>query len=235
MYCKKKILAIIPARGGSKGIYLKNLIKFNGLGLFEHIKICLEKVKIKIDKIVVSTDHKKIIKKAEKLGFDVPFKRPKNLSGDRVSIAKVIMHAIKFIEKKERISYDIIVVLEPTCPLREPRIIERAIKEITKKKLHTVWSISETDNKYHPLKQLIVKKNNLTFFSKTGKKIIARQQLKKMYHRNGAVYVISADYFKKTGKILGDKNGYILSKNFLISIDTMFDVKIAEAYINNVK
>ena len=97
MYCGKKILAIIPARGGSKGIYLKNLIKFNGLKLFEHIKICLNKINIKIDKVIVSTDHKKIIKEGIKFGFDTPFIRPKKLSGDKVDVAKVIIHAIKFI------------------------------------------------------------------------------------------------------------------------------------------
>jgi CMP-N,N'-diacetyllegionaminic acid synthase len=229
MYCGKKILAIIPARGGSKGIPLKNLTKFKKKNLIENVKICLDNLKIKIDRVILSSDHKKIIQQAKKLKIDVPFVRPAKLSGDKVPIAKVLLHALNYIEKKDKLSYDILVVLEPTCPLREPNHIEKALKKLIKEKKDSVWSVSETDSKYHPFKQLYIKNNKLKFFSKKmGKKIIARQQLNKIFHRNGAVYALSIKYFKKTEEMIGKNTGYIICNKYLTSIDSVFDLKYSE-------
>ena len=235
MYCGKKILVIIPARGGSKGIHLKNLVKFKKKNLLENIKICLDNLKIKIDRVIISSDHKKIIKQAKKLKIDVPFIRPAKLSGDKVSIAKVLTHALNYIEKKDRIIYDILVVLEPTCPSRKPKHIEKALKKLIEEKKDSVWSVSETDSKYHPFKQLYIKNNKLNFFSKKmGKRIIARQQLNKTFHRNGAVYALSTKYFKKTEEMIGKNTGYIICNKYLTSIDSIFDLKYSEWIEKNV-
>ncbi len=228
MYKKKKILAIIPARGGSKGIKNKNLIKINNKELFFYISKNLKKVGKIIDKKIVSTDNKKIIKNATKYNIQTPFLRPKHLSGDRVAIVNVLIHAVKAVEKIDKTIYDIILCMEPTCPLRNSDDIIKSIKKIIDEKLDTVWTISETDNKYHPDKQLVIKNNCLEFFTSKGKNIIARQQLSKIYHRNGALYAISRDMLLKNKKILGKKNGYIISKNYMTSIDTEFDIKYTE-------
>ena len=119
MFNKKKILAIIPARGGSKGLRLKNLRKVNKVPLVAYVAKIVNKIPL-IDRAVVSTDHKKIAKIAKKAGLSVPFKRPFKISGDKISDYDVIVHALNFMEKKDKTKYDIIVSLPPTSPLRKP-------------------------------------------------------------------------------------------------------------------
>ena len=97
--------------------------------------------------------------------------------------------------------------------------------------MYSVWSVSEVDKKYHPDKQLISTKNRLKFFSKKGKKIIARQQLKTTYCRNGAVYVFSRNAVLNE-EILPKKSGYIILKVYLLSIDTLSDLKKVEQVIS---
>ena len=100
MYKGKRILAIIPARGGSKGIKLKNLTKINNKSLIQITSETLKKIKY-IDKIILSSDHEEIIKEGIKHGLDIPFIRPSNISGDLVGDTPVILHALKHFEKKK--------------------------------------------------------------------------------------------------------------------------------------
>lgn len=233
MFKKKKILAIIPARGGSKGIINKNLTNFDGKKLLDYTAETLNKIKKIVDMTIISSDDHKIIDYAKKLKISAPFIRPKNLSGDKVDVTKVLMHSVRHLEKKHNFFFDIILCLEPTCPLRSYKDIIAAIKKIVNEKKDSVWSISETDSKYHPNKQLLTRKGYLKFYSPIGKKIIARQQLSKIYHRNGAVYAISKDFLMQQKKLIGKNTGYIISKNYMTSIDNNFDIKYLEWIKNN--
>lgn len=230
MFNKKKILAVIPARGGSKGIKLKNLKKIKNISLLERAYHTLIKSKY-IDFIGVSTDHPLIKKKTFGMKKTFVIDRPKSLSGDKISDLQVLKHAIKFSEKNNK-DFDIILMIQPTSVLRKVSHINNAIKEIVLNGYESVWSISEVDLKFHPLKQLKVKKKNLTYFDNRGKKIIARQQLKKTFIRNGAVYAFTKSFLKKTKNILSfKKNGYIIIDSYQISIDTLNDMKKAKQYL----
>ena len=233
MYKGRKILAIIPARGGSKGIVNKNLTNLDGKKLLDYTAESLNKLKKIIDLSIISSDDFRIINHARKLGISAPFIRPKYLSGDKVDVTKVLVHSVKYLEEKKDFFFDIILCLEPTCPLRSHKDIIEAIKKIIDEKKSSVWSITETDSKYHPQKQLLVNKTNLKFYSPIGKKIIARQQLSKIYHRNGAVYAVSRDYLINQKKLIGKNTGYIISKNYMTSIDNHFDIKYLEWIKNN--
>ncbi len=233
MYKGRKILAIIPARGGSKGIVNKNLTNLDGKKLLDYTAESLNKLKKIIDLSIISSDDFRIINHARKLGISAPFIRPKYLSGDKVDVTKVLVHSVKYLEEKKDFFFDIILCLEPTCPLRSHKDIIAAIKKIIDEKKSSVWSITETDSKYHPQKQLLVNKTNLKFYSPIGKKIIARQQLSKIYHRNGAVYAVSRDYLINQKKLIGKNTGYIISKNYMTSIDNHFDIKYLEWIKNN--
>jgi len=233
MYKGRKILAIIPARGGSKGIVNKNLTNLDGKKLLDYTAESLNKLKKIIDLSIISSDDFRIINHARKLGISAPFIRPKYLSGDKVDVTKVLIHSVKYLEEKKDFFFDIILCLEPTCPLRSHKDIIAAIKKIINEKKSSVWSITETDSKYHPQKQLLVNKRNLNFYSPNGKKIIARQQLSKIYHRNGAVYAVSRDYLIKQKKLIGKNTGYIISKNYMTSIDNHYDIKYLEWIKNN--
>ena len=225
MLNNKKILAVIPARGGSKGIKLKNLKKIRNKSLISIVAFFIKKCFF-FDYSVLSTDHNKIKKEAKKNNLKV-IDRPKKLSGDRVSDTNVLIHAVKETEKNLNNKFDIIVMLHPTSPLRNIKDIKGSIKKLIVGKLDSVWTISKTDSKYHPDKQLILKRGRLSYFSKKGAKIINRQQLGQVYYRNSAAYVLDRNFLIKKKKLIGNKSSGYIVKNKQISIDTIKDLKLA--------
>ena len=230
MYKNKIILAIVPARGKSKGIKNKNLKKIKNLSLVEHAGNIIKKINW-IDFAIISSDSKKIIKTAKKSNLECLFKRPKIISGDMISDYQVVKHALKTTEKKKRKKIDIILLIQPTSPLRKTYHIEDVIKKIVDEKLDSVWSVSKVNFKFHPLKQLMIKNNRLVYFDKRGKNIIARQQLSNTYFRNGAVYAISRNCVIKKKNLLGNKSAAYVINSRQISIDTLEDLKKASKLI----
>lgn len=194
MISNKRILIVVPARGGSKGIPLKNLRKVNGVPLVAAVGKIIKSLS-EIDQSVVSTDHEEIAIVAEDAGIAAPFRRPKELSGDRISDIEVLTHALLEMELIDSVTYDIIVMLQPTSPLRKAKHVLDTIKMLVDGAWDAVWTVSETDSKSHPLKQLIVDKNSLNYYDISGGEIIARQQLEPVYHRNGIAYAITMNKF----------------------------------------
>ena len=223
MYKKKSILVVVLARGGSKTIKNKNLVKIKKIPLVGLVGKLVKKMKI-IDKALVSTDSDRIGKTSQKYGLDYIFKRPKNISGNIVSDFKVLEHALKTTEKILRRKFDIIISLPPTSPLRDKNYIEKGIKKLIKNKYDSLWTVSKTDTKFHPEKQLILKKNKLNYFHRNGPSIIARQQLSDMYHRNGVAYIMTRDCILKKKKLLTNNSGYLIINKKQISIDTFEDL-----------
>ena len=161
MYKNKKILAVVMARGGSKGIKFKNLKKINNRSLVSIAAQLLNKIKI-IDTSIISSDSDKIIKEATKNGLKKIFKRPSALSGDLVSDYDVMKHALISTEKFFMTTYDLVLMIQPTSPLRTSKHIKDCIRLFFKRKGTTsVWSVSILDTKYHPMKILENKKNVL--------------------------------------------------------------------------
>jgi len=226
MYKNKTILAIVPARGNSKGIKNKNLRKIKGLSLVEHAGHILKKVSW-IDYSIISSDSDKIIKAAKKSNLECIFKRPKNISGDRISDHSVLIHALRAAEKLKKNKIDIILLVQPTSPLRKVIHIKNVIKKIVDEKLDSVWTVSKADLKFHPLKQLILKKNILSHYNKKGIRIIARQQLNNTYYRNGVVYAVTRELILKNKNLISNKSSGYLINTPQISIDTVKDLKLA--------
>ncbi len=226
MYRKKKILAVVLARGGSKGIKNKNLKKLNGISLVGRVGMFVKKIKI-IDTAIISTDSYKIGKEALKYKLGFNFLRPKFLSGDKVSDEKVLYHALNKAEKIFGHKFDVIISLPPTSPLRNKNDINLSVKKLINKKFDAVWTISKTDSKFHPYKSLVIKKNKLKFFFKEGHKIKYRQQLNQTFYRNGACYVFSRKSVLKK-KIITNNSGYVISKTNQISIDNISDLYKAD-------
>jgi CMP-N-acetylneuraminic acid synthetase len=219
----KKILAVCPARGGSKGIPLKNLRLFFGIPLVARVGHLISEIPM-IDRAIVSTDHQEIAEVARQSGLDAPFFRPEDLSGDKISDAQVLIHALNEIERIDKIRYDIVVMLQPTSPLRRSSHVVQAIEKL----VHEGWDVSETDSKEHPLKQLTVRSGSLDYYDPAGSQIIARQQLTPVYHRNGVAYVMTRKCLLEEKSIMGKKNGALILNEHLVSIDTIWDLKLAE-------
>lgn len=223
----KNIVAIIPARGGSKGIPKKNLIKFCGKPLVTwSIKQALA-VK-NISTVWVSSDSKQILNVARRSGANT-ITRPKSLSTNTTTTESVWMHALKIIEKKTG-PVDTIVGLQPTSPIRESKDIDKALKRFEKTKCDSLFSVSDVGDFY--------------IWQKKGKKLISlnydyqnrgrRQNFTKQYVENGSIYIFKPRILKKYNNRLGGKIE-ISSMEFWKSfeIDSFEDVELCETLMKH--
>jgi len=222
----KSILVVVPARGGSKGVKLKNIRKINGVPLVALVGHVVRQLPY-VDRAVVSTDHPEIAEIAEKSGLDVPFMRPEQLSGDVVADGHVLHHALMECEKVDNRKFDIIIMLQPTSPFRKPFHVTETVEKLIKGRYDAVWTVSETDSKAHPLKQLVIRNDILDFYEPAGANIIARQQLTPVYHKNGVAYVMTRDCILNK-EIKGVRTSFVVIEELMVNIDTEFDFKLAE-------
>ncbi len=230
MLKNKNILAVIPARGGSKGVKLKNIREVNGSPLVAITGKLIKQLDY-VDKAVVSTDHEQIAKIAKESGLDIPFMRPESLSGDRIADWDVLYHALNECEKEDKKQYDIIVLLQPTSPLRKPEHVTRTVEKLIEGGYDAVWTVSKSDTKGHPLKQLTISGDILDYYDPRGSDIVARQQLKPLYFRNGAAYAITRECLVEKKSIKGNRLSWIIIEDPLVNIDTEMDFKLAEFFM----
>tara|TARA_Y100001970_G_scaffold293813_1_gene443426 strand:- start:5393 stop:6091 length:699 start_codon:yes stop_codon:yes gene_type:complete len=229
-----RILGLIPARGGSKGIPLKNIKILGDKPLIAYTAESALNSKY-LDRIIVSTDSKKIIKQCELLKLDVPFIRPKNIALDETPTLSVIKHAFKELEKIGE-SYDIVCLLQPTSPFRSDNFIDNAIKKYLKEKSDSLLSVRIVPHQYNP--HWVFKKNKHGYLKvATGdKKIISRRQdLPETYFRDGAIYLLN----KKTllnDTLFGEKISYFINDfKYHINLDSYDDWAVAEDMLKIVK
>jgi CMP-N,N'-diacetyllegionaminic acid synthase len=228
MFRDRRVLAVVPARGGSKGIPLKNLRTIAGVSLVA-LAARAAKAVAAIDRAVVSTDHEGTATEARRVGLAAPFRRPESLSGPTIADWDVLNHALITMEELDQVTYDIVLMLQPTSPSREPEHIERALVMLIDGGFDAVWSVSETDSKGHPLKQLTIDGSGaLGYYDPAGAGIVARQQLKPVYHRNGVVYAFTRACILEQKTIKGRKTGALLIDEPVPNIDTELDLAWAE-------
>ncbi|MEX2283733.1 MAG: acylneuraminate cytidylyltransferase family protein [Gemmatimonadota bacterium] len=223
----RRVLAVVPARGGSKGVPLKNIHELCGIPLIAHVASLLKELPC-VDRSVVSTDHPQILGTAVSCGLDGPFLRPPELSGDLIGDYDVLRHALAECERIDGCQYDIVIMLQPTSPLRRSLHVRQALEMLVSGGWDAVWTVSPTDLKYHPLKQLEVHDGAMDYFDPRGAGIIARQQLVPVYHRNGAAYVLTRDCIIEQKTIKGRRTGALVIESPMISIDTLDDFARAE-------
>jgi CMP-N,N'-diacetyllegionaminic acid synthase len=229
-----KILAIIPARKGSKGLKNKNFLKFNGYPLFLWSYWAAKKSKYKISNIILSTDSKIIAKIAKKNSIEVPFLRPKIYSSDKASSYLMIKHCLDFFKKK-KIIFDFFILLEPTSPLRDFKDIDSAIKVFIKKKLRSLVSVTKAECQHPNFLYKKNKRNFLTSFFHNSKKDIRRQLITPVFYPDGNIYLSCTKTFLKFKSFYHKYTyGFEMPKWKSIEIDDKFDFKIAE-YIMKIK
>ena len=220
----KKILAIIPARAGSKGIKDKNIIDLKGKPLISYSIESALKSKY-IDKVVVSTDGESIASVAKEYGAEVPFLRPKHLASDTSKTIDAVIHCVEEIQKLEG-NYDYMVLLQPTQPLRQSWHIDEAIELIEKKEEKALVSISKV--KDHPILMRTIDENgyanNLIQESSTKR----RQDFSDYYKVNGALYINKIDYLDINTSLNDNNLVYIMDSKYDVDIDELLDLHIAE-------
>lgn len=190
---KKFILAIIPARQGSKGVKNKNMHPLKGKPLLYYTFNAAAKSKY-LSSIVLSTDSDKIIKYSKNFSkIQCFFKRPKKLSGDRILTYPVILHAVREFEKRNKIKIDYFLLLQPTSPLRSAKDIDLSISKLINNNKGAKSLVSVTQVKSsHPLRMKKINSKNLLenyVNQKNYENMKPRQILPKVYIRNGAIYL----------------------------------------------
>jgi CMP-N,N'-diacetyllegionaminic acid synthase len=231
----KRVLAVIPARGGSKGIKDKNLKSFMGMPLVCHALQCALSISV-IDRIIVSTDSLEIAQAAKDMGVDVPFMRPPELSGDRVPDQPVLSHAVLSAELFWNETYEYVLMLQPTSPMRTPDQVNSILRFLVDSDVDAVWSVSITDSKSHPLKQLDLDPDtdDLQLYHPDGADVVARQQLSTLYHRNGVAYAFTRSAVLVEKTVMPKKTKGFVTLGPQISIDTLLDFELAEFYFEKV-
>lgn len=222
----RRVLAVVPARGGSKGLPRKNLRLFEGIPLVGHAGVVAAAVPA-IDRAVVSTDDEEIARAAGEYGLAFNGFRPADLSADRVADWPVVNYELQRAEAVDGVRYDIVVMLQPTSPLRRPEHVVETIERLVEGRFDSVWTVSPTDSKHHPLKQLRCDADNrLSYYDDAGGRIIARQQLDALYHRNGVAYAMTRDCILEQQTIKGARAGAVIIEEPMVSIDTEFDLQL---------
>jgi CMP-N-acetylneuraminic acid synthetase len=222
MFLKKKILALVPARGNSKGIKFKNLRKAKGASLLCHTSRFIDKCNFFNEKIV-STESTKIINEAKKLRFKI-HKRSKMTSKDFTSDHEVINEVLNDEEIKKK-NYDYVVYLQPTSPIRKISQLTNALRIVINKNYDASWSITKINKKFHPKKVLKFSKENfLSIYLNAGKKIFARQQLEDIYIRNGIFYIFKISKFLKSKDIFFKRTYPSITNYPYVNVDTFQDL-----------
>ncbi len=229
MYKKKRILALIPARGGSKGIKDKNIIDLCGKPLIAYT-IEAAKKSTYIDTVIVSTDSKEIANVSKEYGANVPFMRPESLATDYATTLDVVMHAIDFV-KKRKDYYNTLILLQPTSPLRTSNDIDEAIeKHFIFNELGLV-SVSEVDD--NPMLIRTVNYNEILVPLLDKNSTCRRQDMPKYYRINGCIYLNKIDEINDETSFNDNKLAYVIPKEHAVDIDDLRDICIARYYIQN--
>jgi len=235
MYNNKTILAIIPARGGSKGLPDKNIKDLCGKPL---IGWTIEQSKASkvIDEIFVSTDSLKISNVAKEYGVNVPILRPEELAKDSSSSMDVVDHVLSYFESKNTF-FDYILLLEPTSPLRKDNDLDSAIKlAIENESVDGVISLGEVHMEHPMIVKKLNQKGKIESYIENVKKISQRQQTDKAYFPYGVIYMIKTKVFRNkrtfyTNNIIP----YFIERWQNYEVDDIYDFIAIEAIFKKIK
>jgi len=233
MLKNNSFLAIIPARGGSKRLENKNVIDFAGKPLVSWTISSSIKSKY-IDRTIVSTDSDLIKNIAIKFGAEVPFKRPDEYSTDNSSREEVISHVVDFLNKTKQESYDYIVYLQPTSPLRNEIDIDKAIEYLFEKKADALVSVCKLDHPIEWTGVLPLDRDMKEFINNIDLETRS-QDFPERFRLNGAIYICKTNKFCESATVFLKENifAYEMPRNVSIDIDEEIDFIIAETIFSN--
>jgi CMP-N,N'-diacetyllegionaminic acid synthase len=223
-----KIIGIIPARSGSKGLKDKNIKLLNEKPLIAYTIEAAVKSGV-FEKIIVSTDSPKYAEISKNYGAEVPFLRSESLSGDEVATNDVVIDLIKKLKKIGE-EFECLMILQPTSPLRSSHDIKNAVKLLIEKEANAIVSLCETE--HSPLYTGEVPKDLRIdgFIDKNTS--YRRQELPKFYRLNGAIYLSKVDYFINFENLYEEKcYAYLMDKERSVDIDDNLDFLLAETII----
>ena len=228
----QRILGLIPARGGSKGVSRKNVRLVGGAPLVCWTWIAAQAVPA-IERLVVSTDDPEVASLARAAGIDVPFIRPPYLSSDTVSAFAVVEHALGWLEKAEGYRPDVVLWLQPTSPLRTAQDIQAAIALLERSSAFSVVSVCEAE--HHPFWTFSMSADGvLRLLMDQGKSSTRRQELPRAYRVNGAIYLARRDVLLEQQTFdLEPSLGYVMPAERSIDVDSPWDLYLADLVLKD--
>ena len=226
------VLAVIPARGGSKGLLGKNIRTFLGMPLIGH-SIRFAEMCERINRCIISTDSAQIRLVANELGGDIPFMRPRELATADTPMWPVLRHALSQVEKMESRNYDFLVLLDPTSPGRPSDDIDLALKKLrANPDADGIVGVSRPE--FNPMWVCIVEQENwMTSLVQDGERFERRQDVPSVYRINGALYIWRTPFVRKHENSWreGKHLIYEIPESRAMSIDTIEQFAKAEALV----
>lgn len=226
-----RVLGIIPARGGSKGIPGKNIKKLGGKPLLGYT-IDSALASNLLSRCILSTDSEEIARTGKDLGIEVPFTRPAEFAEDHTPSIEVVKHALAYFRNSGE-NFDAVCLLQPTTPFRGTGFIDKAIVEFEAGKYDSLVSVREVPHEFNP--HWVFEEINGRLQIATGEKniISRRQDLPKTFHRDGAIYITRSEFILKENSLYGEKIGFIEnSDQEYVNLDTEADWEKAEHILN---
>jgi CMP-N,N'-diacetyllegionaminic acid synthase len=222
------ILGIIPARGGSKSVPHKNIALLNGKPMIAYTIEAAKKSQ-RLTEFLVSSENPEIITVAKQYGAPVPFVRPAQLATDEAPTLPVVQHAVREMEALNDLTYDIIVLLQPTTPLRRPEDIDAAIDKLIATGADSVISVCEV-GAYHPARmRQIIDDCLIELPIREPKEMLRRQDLPPIYIRNGAIYAVQRQVVMLQNSLIGKvSRPYIMPDEISVNVDSKLDFLMAE-------
>jgi len=228
-----EILGLIPARGGSKSIPRKNIVPIAGRPLLAYT--CDAALSSRaLTRVILSTEDEEIAEVGRNSGVEVPFLRPADLAQDEIPAFPVLQHTLDWLHTHEGYKPEVIVLLQPTSPLRQAKHIDEAVGLLLEKGADSVVSVVEVPHQYNPLSVMKIENGRLLpFLPGEGIQVLRRQDKPRVYARNGpAVLVSRTSVIKRTASLYGDLLiPYVMGWPESIDIDTYMDVVSAEFFL----
>ena len=229
------ILAIITARGGSKRVPRKNIRSVGGKPLIAWSIEAALGAKSRLYRILVSTDDKEIADVAARLGAEVPFIRPPELAGDQAKSLPVVQHAVRFVEERDCVKLDWVLLLQPTSPLRVSADIEHSIDLALSIPCDSVISVYELVHHHPVFAKKIDDQGYLAPYAIEEPEGLRRQDVSPpAYMRNGAIFLTRRDVVMEEHSIWGARiKPYIMPEERSVDIDSEFDCRLAELILSS--
>jgi CMP-N,N'-diacetyllegionaminic acid synthase len=226
-----KIIAFIPARGGSKGISGKNLVELNGKPL---IGYTIDLVKSLGELVIpfLSTDSPEIKKVSERLGLECQYMRPEELAGDTSSTIDAVFHGLEWYHENTGEVVDAVLLLQPTSPIRKTEEVKSAIQKFTDNHLKSLVSV--TDMREHPFECTVSEDNSWQFLAKPSEAAFGRQAYKgNFYFLDGSFYLATVKFLKENRSFVKEGETFLFksSLRYSIDIDEWEDLKVAESIL----
>ena len=232
MWGGKAVLAVVPARSGSRGVTDKNMRQLGDESLIGRAGTVLAELDY-LDGRVISTDSTVYAEEGERYGLAAPFIRPSELSGDDAGIVETMQHALRQSERHFSVRFDVILVIEPTSPFRIPEDVTETTRLLIESGADSAATVSRVPTKFHPDKILVERDGRLHFYTEAGRSIVGRQMLSDgPLCKNGLCYAVTRECLMDRGAVFTDDTAAVVVDRQVVNIDDELDLAWAELLLN---